>query len=81
MEYFAGFKNTAHNDWITLALFYGVMKYVSNTTHYPITIPNTQLTPLSGLWVIFPAYMSITFGSDIFAALEAATKSEAKKDN
>lgn len=25
-EYFAGFKNTRHNDWFTVILFYGVMK-------------------------------------------------------
>lgn len=24
-EYFSGFKNTAHNDWFTVILFYGVM--------------------------------------------------------
>lgn len=26
VEYYSGFKNTAHNDWFTLVLFYGIMK-------------------------------------------------------
>lgn len=26
-EYFSGFKSIGHNDWFTLFLFYGVMKY------------------------------------------------------
>lgn len=27
-EYFSNFKSVKHNDWFTLFLFYGVMKYV-----------------------------------------------------
>lgn len=59
VEYYSGFKNTAHNDWATLFLFYGVM---------------------NGLWIVFPAYMTVTFGSDILAGLDAATGSD-KKDH
>ncbi|PSN67921.1 hypothetical protein BS50DRAFT_492339 [Corynespora cassiicola Philippines] len=58
-EYFSGFHNTQHNDWVTLALFYGVM---------------------NGLWVIFPAYMTVVFGSDIIEGLDVAATS-AKKSN
>ncbi|OAG11950.1 uncharacterized protein CC84DRAFT_1182761 [Paraphaeosphaeria sporulosa] len=59
VEYYTGFKNTAHNDWFTLFLFYGVM---------------------NGLWVIFPAYMTVTFGSDILAGLDAAVQDEKKQN-
>lgn len=27
-EYFSNFKSIGHNDWFTILLFYGVMKYV-----------------------------------------------------
>lgn len=27
-EYFSDFNSVRHNDWFTLFLFYGVMKYV-----------------------------------------------------
>ncbi|KAF2738794.1 hypothetical protein EJ04DRAFT_560453 [Polyplosphaeria fusca] len=59
-EYFAHFENVKHNDWVTLALFYGVM---------------------NGLWVIFPAYMTVVFGADIFEALDIASQSSMKKQN
>ena len=29
-EYFSNFKSVKHNDWFTLFLFYGVMKYVQD---------------------------------------------------
>jgi hypothetical protein len=28
-EYFSDFANVRHNDWATLLVFYGVMKYVA----------------------------------------------------
>jgi hypothetical protein len=31
-EYFSNFKSVKHNDWFTLFLFYGVMKYVQGHT-------------------------------------------------
>ncbi|KAF2249074.1 hypothetical protein BU26DRAFT_531051 [Trematosphaeria pertusa] len=59
-EYYSGFENTKHNDWITLVLFYGVM---------------------NGCWLVFPAYMTFTFGSDLLNGLDAATESSSKKKN
>ncbi|KAJ8117528.1 hypothetical protein OPT61_g1289 [Boeremia exigua] len=35
---------------------------------------------MNGLWVIFPAYMTIVFGSDIIQALDLATDSSAEKE-
>ena len=29
-EYFSNFHNIKHNDWATIALFYGLMKYVES---------------------------------------------------
>lgn len=60
-EYFSNFHNIRHNDWATIALFYGLM---------------------NGLWVIFPAYMTIVFGADLLEALDLASESsfaDAKK--
>ncbi|KAF2875439.1 hypothetical protein BDV95DRAFT_484243 [Massariosphaeria phaeospora] len=34
---------------------------------------------LNGLWVVFPAYMTIVFGSDILEGLDAAVESSSKK--
>jgi hypothetical protein len=34
----------------------------------------------SGLWVIFPTYMTIVFGSDILQALDIAAESTAVKE-
>ncbi|KAH8708561.1 hypothetical protein GQ44DRAFT_627735 [Phaeosphaeriaceae sp. PMI808] len=34
---------------------------------------------MNGLWVLFPAYMTIVFGSDIIRALDIATESSYKK--
>ncbi|KAH7136022.1 hypothetical protein B0J11DRAFT_426523 [Dendryphion nanum] len=53
-EYYSGFANVKHNDWATLAFFYGVM---------------------NGLWIIFPAYMTLVFGADLFEALDLASES------
>ncbi|KAF1919148.1 mitochondrial inner-membrane-bound regulator-domain-containing protein [Ampelomyces quisqualis] len=36
---------------------------------------------MNGLWVIFPAYMTVVFGSDILQALDIATDSLSKKTN
>lgn len=36
-EYFSSFKSVSHNDWFTIFLFYGVMKYVQD----PIGLPKT----------------------------------------
>ncbi|KAF1958369.1 hypothetical protein CC80DRAFT_408964 [Byssothecium circinans] len=36
---------------------------------------------MNGMWVIFPAYMTITFGADILAGLDAGTESSSKKRN
>jgi hypothetical protein len=33
----------------------------------------------SGLWVIFPAYMTVVFGTDILKALDIAAESSSKK--
>lgn len=33
----------------------------------------------SGLWVIFPAYMTVVFGTDILQALDIAAESSSKK--
>lgn len=57
-EYFSGFANVGHNDWLTLLWFYGVM---------------------NGLWVVFPAYMTVVFGSDILKALDIASEPASKK--
>jgi len=38
------------------------------------------LTNTSGLWVIFPAYMTVVFGSDIIHALDIAAEPTATKD-
>lgn len=58
-EYFSSYASVRHNDWVTLALFYGVM---------------------NGLWVIFPAYMTVVFGADILKALDIASGAS-KKEN
>jgi hypothetical protein len=34
---------------------------------------------MNGLWVIFPAYMTVVFGTDILQALDIATESSSKK--
>jgi len=34
----------------------------------------------SGLWVIFPAYMTVVFGSDILQALDNAAEVSAKEE-
>ncbi|RMZ66535.1 c6 transcription factor [Pyrenophora seminiperda CCB06] len=59
-EYYSGFANVKHNDWLTLLWFYGVM---------------------NGLWVAFPAYMTIVFGTDIIHGLDMAAESSSKKRN
>ncbi|KAJ4400147.1 hypothetical protein N0V91_008938 [Didymella pomorum] len=35
---------------------------------------------MNGLWVIFPAYMTVVFGSDILQALDSATETPAEKE-
>ncbi|EDU39468.1 EBP domain containing protein [Pyrenophora tritici-repentis] len=58
-EYYSGFANIKHNDFLTILWFYGVM---------------------NGLWVAFPMYMTIVFGSDIIQGLDmAAGLSSSKK--
>jgi hypothetical protein len=66
-EYYSGFKSVAHNDWFTLFLFYGVMKYVAPSC--------------SGLWVALPAYMTVVFSSDMVKALDIAAETSTKKDD
>ena len=76
-EYFSGFKSIGHNDWFTIFLFYGVMKYVQ----YPNRLPKSSVLILnSGLWVIFPAYMTVVFGSDILQALDDAAEVSEKEE-
>jgi hypothetical protein len=41
---------------------------------------NSVLILNSGLWVIFPAYMTVVFGSDILQALDNATETPAEKE-
>ena len=41
-----------------------------------LRLGSTVLTALnSGLWVVFPAYMTIVFGTDILEALDLAAES------
>lgn len=55
------------------------MKYVSKSSSF---VAERMLTNCSGLWVIFPAYMTVVFGSDIIAALDIAAGAESgKKEN
>lgn len=42
-------------------------------------LPRPALISSSGLWIIFPTYMTIVFGSDIIKALDIAAGASSKK--